>query len=47
MNREVFKKNPEELQEYLQFRRRGFIVPSKKKNRELNRKVKYKKSLYE
>lgn len=30
MNREIFKKNKEELQEYLQFRSRGSKVPNKK-----------------
>ena len=30
MNKKEFKKSQEELAEYLQFKRRGFIVPAKK-----------------
>lgn len=30
LNRAIFKKSPEELQEYLAFRRRGSKVPNKK-----------------
>lgn len=39
--REMFKKNPEELQEYLQFRRRGSRIESKKM---YSRKQKHKRS---
>jgi hypothetical protein len=38
--REMFKKSPEELQEYLQFRRRGSRIESKKM---YSRKQKHKK----
>lgn len=30
MDKRMFKKSPEELQQYLAFRRRGFKVPAKK-----------------
>ena len=30
MNKKEFKKSQEELAEYLQFKRHGFIVPAKK-----------------
>ena len=30
MDKKMFKKSPEELQEYLAFKRRGFKVPAKK-----------------
>lgn len=38
-NKSDMKKSPEELQEYLAFRRRGYIVESKKT---YNRKKKHK-----
>jgi hypothetical protein len=37
-DRRVLKKEGEELQQYLQFRRRGSIVENKKKNKKLIRK---------
>ena len=37
MNREIFKKNKEELQEYLQFRGRGSKIPNKKGKGSYNR----------
>ena len=30
MDKKMFKKSPEELQEYLAFKRRGYKVPAKK-----------------
>lgn len=30
MNKKVLKKTPEELEEYLKFKRHGFAVPAKK-----------------
>ena len=42
MNKEIFKKSKEELQEYLQFKRRGFKVKSKKGKGSYNRKHKHK-----
>ena len=40
------KKNAEELQEYLKFKKRGFAVPAKKgKGSEYSRKEKHKSSL--
>lgn len=41
------KKTGEELQEYLQFKRRGFIVRAKKGKGSYKRKQKYKKELFE
>ena len=38
----MFKKNPEELQEYMMFKRRGSKVPSKKGKGSYTRKTKYK-----
>lgn len=37
------KKSPEELQEYLQFKRRGSIVPAKKGKGSFKRKGKHRK----
>ena len=44
-NRKEFKKSPEELREYLQFKRRGFSVPGKKGRVPYRRKPKHKISL--
>ena len=38
MDKRVNKKSPEELQEYLAFRRRGFKVPAKKGKGSYDRK---------
>lgn len=38
MNKSDFKKSPEELQEWLQFRRRGYTVRPKKGRGSYNRK---------
>lgn len=44
MDKRIQKKNGDELQEYLQFRRRGFVVRPKKGKGSFSRKEKYKKS---
>ena len=44
MNREIFKKVGDELQEYLQFRRRGSIVKAKKGKGSYDRR-KFKKEI--
>ena len=41
----MFKKSPEELQEYLIFKHRGSFVRTKKGKGSYSRKEKYKKSL--
>lgn len=38
-NKKQLKKSPEELQEYLKFKRRGFLVPSKKENLRIKEKI--------
>ena len=43
MNKKEFKKSQEELAEYLQFKRRGFIVPAKKgRGSSYKRNIKHK-----
>lgn len=42
MNKKMFKKTPEELQEYLKFKHHGFSVPSKKGRGSFKRKNKHK-----
>ena len=42
MKKEIFKKTPEELQQYLQFKRRGFAISAKKGKGSYSRKQKYK-----
>lgn len=41
-DRKIFKKSPEELVQYMQFQRRGTIVPAKKGKGSYNRKQKHK-----
>lgn len=41
MNKVMFKKSPEELQEYLKFKHRGGAVPPKKGKGSYKRKPKY------
>ena len=43
MNGKMFKKSPEELREYLAFKRRGFKVPAKKGKGSYKRKQKHSK----
>ena len=47
MNKQVFKKSGEELQEYLMFRRRGSKVKSKKGKGSYNRQKLKKEGLNE
>lgn len=42
MDKRMLKKSPEELQEWLKFRRRGFAVPPKKGKGSYKRKLKHK-----
>lgn len=42
MDKQKFKKSPEELQEYFKFRRRGFAVPPKKGKGSYKRRKKHK-----
>lgn len=44
MNKEIFKKTKEELQEYMQFRRKGSKVKPKKGKGSYSRKEKHKTS---
>jgi stalled ribosome alternative rescue factor ArfA len=46
MDKRIFKKSPEELEQYLQFQRRGSKVESKKGKGSYNRKTKHKKDMY-
>ena len=42
MKKEIFKKTPEELQQYLQFKSRGFAISAKKGKGSYSRKQKHK-----
>lgn len=42
LDKRVFKKNDQELQEYLQFKRRGTVVQAKKGKGSYSRKQKHK-----
>lgn len=42
MKKEIFKKSSEELQQYLQFKRRGFAISAKKGKGSYSRKQKHK-----
>ena len=44
IDKRIFKKSPEELQEYLQFQRRGSKVESKKGKGSYKRKAKHKEN---
>lgn len=41
MDKKMFKKSPEELQEYFKFKRHGFSVPPKKGKGSFKRKDKH------
>lgn len=41
LNKKMFKKSTEELQDYMMFKRRGSVVPSKKGKGSFKRKNKY------
>lgn len=43
MNKAIFKKSEEELQAYLMFKRKGFVVPNKKGKGSYNRRRENKK----
>ena len=45
-DKQMFKKSPEELEQYLQFRRRGTRVESKKGKGSYSRKQKHKSKEY-
>ena len=45
-DKQMFKKSPEELEQYLQFRRRGTRVESKKGKGSYSRKQKHKNQEY-
>lgn len=47
MNKKIFKKSKEELQEYLIFKQKGFSVPPKKGKGSFTRKSKYKENNYD
>ena len=47
MDKRIFKKSPEELQEYLKFKRRGSKVQAKKGKGTYRRKSKHKERLEE
>ena len=42
LDKSIFKKSAEELQEYLKFKRRGFAVPNKKGKNSYSRKQKHR-----
>ena len=42
MKKEIFKKSSEELQQYLQFKHRGFAISAKKGKGSYSRKQKHK-----
>ena len=46
LDKRIFKKSPEELEQYLQFKRRGTRVESKKGKGSYNRKIKHKNDQY-
>ena len=46
LDKRIFKKSPEELEQYMQFKRRGFRVENRKGKGSYNRKPKHKKDMY-
>ena len=46
MDKAMLKKSGEELQQFLHFRKRGFVVPSKKGRGSYNRQ-RFKREIYE
>lgn len=46
IDKRIFKKSPEELEQYMQFKRRGTRVESKKGKGSYSRKTKHKKDVY-
>ena len=47
IDKRMFKKSPEELEQYMQFKRRGTHVESKKGKGSYTRKLKHKKDMYQ
>lgn len=47
IDKQIFKKSPEELEQYLQFKRRGFQVEAKKGKGSFKRKPKHRNQDYE
>ena len=47
VDKRMFKKSPEELQQYLHFKKRGFAVDNKKGKGSYTRKTKHKKGFDE
>ena len=47
MDKRIFKKSADELQDYLQFKRKGSIVRAKKGRGSYCRKPKYRGELYD
>ena len=46
IDKRIFKKSPEELEQYMQFKRRGSRVESKKGKGSYNRKTQHKNDMY-
>ena len=46
IDKRIFKKSPEELEQYMMFKRRGSRVESKKGKGSYNRKSKHKNDMY-
>ena len=46
IDKRIFKKSPEELEQYMQFKRRGSRVESNKGKGSYNRKTKHKNDMY-
>ena len=47
MDKKIFKKSAEELEQYLMFKHRGFSVPPKKGKGSFKRKNKHKENIYD
>ena len=46
IDKRIFKKSPEELEQYMQFKRRGSRIEAKKGKGSYNRKQKHKNDMY-
>ena len=46
IDKRIFKKSPEELEQYMQFRRRGSRVENRKGKGSYTRKLKHKNDMY-
>ena len=47
LDKRIFKKSPEELEQYLHFKKRGFAIDNKKGKGSYTRKTKHKKGFDE